>query len=71
MNDKMTAKDRYDEYEKAIAQLQKQLTARLKDHRHEFEQSGGRDWGYPGDLAHVYDLLVEAADFMQIETDEE
>ena len=47
------------------------LTASLKSHRRRFERSGGRDWGYPGDLAHIHELLAEAADFLTIETEEE
>lgn len=71
MTDNVTAQDRYDEYDKAIVELQKKLTASLKSHRRRFERSGGRDWGYPGDLAHIHELLAEAADFLTIETEEE
>lgn len=71
MTDKVTAKDRYDEYDTAIDELQKKLATSLKSHRRRFERSGGRDWGFPGDLAHIHELLTEAADFLTIETEEE
>lgn len=71
MNHNPTAQERFEAYEKEIAELQKKLTASLKSHRRRFERSGGRDWGYPGDLAHIHELLTEAADFLTIETEEE
>ena len=71
MNHNPTAQERFEAYEKEIAELQKKLTASLKSHRRRFERSGGREWGYPGDLAHIHELLTEAADFLTIETEEE
>lgn len=67
MNDKITAKSQYNQYRTAIQRLQKKLDQRLESHRVEFELSGSRDWGYPGDLAHVHELLQQAAEFLMDE----
>lgn len=54
----------YDERTDAINSLLGQLAADVERHNREFAQSGSRDWGYPGDLAHVEELLREAHNFL-------
>lgn len=54
----------YDDHTDAIIALLDCLRDDLHRHSLEFAKSGGRDWGYPGDLAHVRELLTEAHNFL-------
>lgn len=54
----------YDDHTDTIIALLDCLRADLERHGRDFAQSGSRDWGYPGDLGHVRELLQEAHDFM-------
>lgn len=60
----------YDTETDAIHALLDQLRDRLEDHSRDFAQSGSRDWGYPGDLGHIRELLQEANDFLSHEIKE-
>lgn len=59
-----TAEQRYAEHKEAILNLLDQLACKVAAHNRQFAKSGRRDWGYPGDLAHIRELLQEAADFL-------
>lgn len=54
----------YDEHTDAIIALLDCLRVELERHGRDFAKSGGRDWGYPGDLGHVRELLTEAHNFL-------
>ena len=58
------AAETYDERTDAITDLLKKLAADLDRHGREFAQAGSRDWGYPGDLGHVEELLRQAHNFL-------
>ena len=62
-----TAAERYEEHQAEIRRLLNKLSDDLKRHNGEFAQTGRRNWGYPGDLAHVAELLTEACNFLNNE----
>ena len=56
--DKLCAKryaQRYNEAEKR----QKQMLAKIKKHKAQFEKSGANNWGYVGDMGYISDNLKE------------
>ena len=46
----MTAATSYKETSARMAQLMRELQAKLARHEADFEASGSKDWGYVGDL---------------------
>ncbi len=59
-----TATQAYEEHRDAILALLDELRGDLGMHNVHFDRAGRRDWGFPGDLAHVRELLQEAHDFL-------
>lgn len=64
MNATTTASTQYDQHQAAITDLLNALHTDLRAHQRQFTADGRRDWGYPGDLAHVESLLREAHNFL-------
>ena len=59
-----TAAERYEEHRDAIIDLLDELGGDIGMHNRNFDLTGRRNWGYPGDLAHVRDLLQQAHNFL-------
>lgn len=55
-----TAKAAYDRLDTDIVAMISELTALREGHREMFAATGSKDWGFPGDLGRVKELLTEA-----------
>lgn len=59
-----TASTQYDQHQTAILNLLDELAGDIAMHNVRFDRAGRRDYGYPGDLAHIEELLRQAHDFL-------
>lgn len=64
MTNSLTAEQQYTEHQDAILDLLDQLRGDLGRHARDFDKTGRRHWGYPGDLAELRDRLQQAHAFM-------
>lgn len=55
-----TATDAYETQQNEVLRLLDELNGDLGRHNRDFDKTGRRHWGYPGDLTHVCELLQEA-----------
>lgn len=62
-----TASTQYDQHRAAILDLLDQLRDDLALHNINFDRTDRRHWGFPGDLAHVEELLTEVHNFLNNE----
>lgn len=60
----MTAQEQYQNFNEEIDRLISELQNKLGNHRAEFHQTGGDNFGYPGDLVAVIEHLSIAVEFI-------
>jgi hypothetical protein len=60
---KQTARELYDERRQDIARVLDWLDMELDRHRTR-SKANPKDWGYPGDLGHVREKLIETLAFL-------
>lgn len=63
MTPEKTAAQQYDERQDKILALIDQITGDLAIHSRNFDKDGRRNWTYIGDLAHIEEMLEQAAEF--------
>lgn len=63
MTQEKTAAQQYDERQNKILALIDQITGDLAIHSRNFDKDGRRNWAYIGDLAHIEEMLEQAAEF--------
>lgn len=63
MTPKKTAAQQYDERQDKILALIDQITGDLAIHSRNFDKDGRCNWAYIGDLAHIEEMLEQAAEF--------
>ena len=60
---KQTAREAYEERRQDIARVMEWIELELDKHRTN-AQGSPKDWGYPGDLGHVRERLIETLAFL-------
>lgn len=64
MTKEKTAAQQYDERQDKILALIDQIASELAIHSRNFDKDGRRNWGYIGELAHIEEMLEQAAEFI-------
>ena len=59
-----SAKEAYERLEKDVEKLIKKLIVKLNKMTGDFKKEGSNDWGYPGSMGHVKELLTDLNDFL-------